>query len=808
MHEVPLTGTAVACPPDGAVLLAVHAVVLAALTGDPDVLVGYRPEPDGPVLPCPVAAGAPTWRELLAGARVAESELLAHRETAADGVLAELGLPAMPFGTVLDPAGDGGDPPPGAVLAVALVRSGGRPLLRLRYRTDAVDGGFAARIAGYHLTALDRIATAPDADPRRPGLLSAGELRFQLDGLAGPDRELPDRRFHELFEDRVAAHPDAVAIELGDRRRTYRELDERANRLAHGLLRAGLRAEDVVAVVTGRNLDWAAAVLAVFKAGGAYLPVEPHFPAERIATTLSRADCRFVLTEPGSTANLDRAAAARPSMQVRSMDDPALDDLPATAPGVAVRADQLAYIYFTSGSTGTPKGAMCEHGGMLNHLLAKIEDLGVGEGQAVAQTAPQCFDISLWQLVAALLVGGRTVLVEQELILDVDRYLDRIERAGVHVLQVVPSYLEVLLSSLDAHPRELPDLHTVSTTGEALKSEQAHRWFAARPGIRLANAYGLTETSDDVTHEILERVPANGRIPLGRPIRNTTVLVVDADLEPVPLGAPGEIVCAGICVGRGYVNDPDRTRAVFVDDPHRPGRRLYRSGDHGRWLPTGRLEFLGRRDAQVKVRGFRIEIGEIENALTRVPGVRDAAVVVDGRGTGLVAFYSATGPVTADALRERLAVTLPEYMVPSVFHRLDALPLTPNSKIDTKALAALVAEPDPDDGVEPPATPTERRVAAVWATVLGVERIGRGDDFFALGGSSLSAVKVVLGLDRVVSLTELTEHPELAALAALVDRRTGTAGSAGSPGTAGSAGSPGTAGDHPRTPATDLLSTP
>ena len=529
-------------------------------------------------------------------------------------------------------------------------------------------------------------------------------------------------------------------------------------------------------MVTERNLDWMAAVLAVLKAGGAYLPIEPHFPAERIATTLSRAGCTLVLTERGSTTSLDQALDVVPGVQRVLIDAAYQEDHPERNPGVAVAADQLAYIYFTSGSTGEPKGAMCEHAGMLNHVFAKIDDLAIGEGHVVAQIAPQCFDISLWQLVSALLVGGRTLLVEQDVVLDAQRFVDRIVEGRVAVLQVVPSYLEVVLSYLEQHPRALPDLRYVSATGEALKRELVERWFAAEPGISLVNAYGLTETSDDTNHEVMDRVPDRDRVPLGRPVNNVRVYVVDEHLNPVPLGAPGEIVFSGVCVGRGYINDPQRTGLAFLPDPHRAGERLYRSGDHGRWLPEGKLEFLGRRDTQVKISGFRIEIGEIENALLRVTGVRDGAVVVAGRegqGKRLIAFYSAGQPLEAELLRDRLAEVLPEYMVPSAFHWREQLPLTANSKIDRKALSALAAELVVDEGHAPPRTPTEQRLVAAWAAVLGIppEQVGRHDSFFDLGGTSLSAVKLAIALDRLVSLKDITRSPVLADLATVVDGR-------------------------------------
>ncbi|MFD9226206.1 alpha/beta fold hydrolase, partial [Streptomyces sp. NPDC060064] len=280
---------------------------------------------------------------------------------------------------------------------------------------------------------------------------------------------------------------------------------------------------------------------------------------------------------------------------------------------------------------------------------------------------------------------------------------------------------------------------------------------------------------DDTNHEVMDRVP--DRILLGRAVNNVHIYVVDEHLTPVPLGAPGEIVFSGVCVGRGYVNDPERTRLAFLADPHRKGRRLYRSGDFGRWQPESKLEFLGRRDAQVKIRGFRIEIGEIENTLLRLPGVRDGAVVVAERADQskyLVAFYSARQPLEADVLLERLSASLPEYMVPSAFHWRDSLPLTANGKIDRKTLTALAEELDVvEDDYSAPSTPTEQWLAAAWANVLGIpqDRIGRRDHFFDRGGTSLSAVKLAIALDRAVTLKDVTRRPVLADLAGLVDGR-------------------------------------
>jgi amino acid adenylation domain-containing protein len=757
------------------VLLAAHAKVLTALSGEPEVTVGYVAG-GGQPLPCRLTAGPGSWRALLHHAHQVDSQLRANQNFAVGDLQRELGLPGPLFDTVFD-AGDGpggGDPAGDIAARVAIRPRRGGLVLELRYRTDVLDADAAARIAGYHLTALTLIAADPEAEHGRQSLLSGEELRFQIEGLAGPRRDLPDRRFHELFEQQAAARPDDIAAMRGGQQWTYAELNARANRLARALLARGLRREGVVAVVTERNLDWMAAVLAVSKAGGVYLPIEPHFPADRIAATLTRAGCGLVLTETGSTTTLDEALGSVPGIETVFTDGAYAEGHADGDPGVSVTPDQLAYIYFTSGSTGEPKGAMCEQAGLLNHLYAKIGDLQIGPGQVVAQTAPQCFDISLWQLVSALLAGGRTLLVEQEVILDVERFVDTITGGRVNVLQVVPSYLEAVLTYLEQHPRELPDLRFVSVTGEALKKELTQRWFASQPGIKLVNAYGLTETSDDTNHEVMDRVPDTDRVPLGPPVSNVHVYVVDENLSPVPLGAPGAIVFSGVCVGRGYVNDPERTALAFMPDPHRPGQRLYQAGDYGRWRPDGKLEYFGRRDSQVKISGFRIEIGEIENTLLRVPGVRDGAVVVSelaGQGRRLVAFYSGPRPVDAGVLRGRLGASLPGYMIPAAFHWRERLPLTGNSKIDKKVLAALAGELAVAGDHQEPVTPTERRIAAAWATVLGIgeDQVGRRDHFFDLGGTSLSAVKLAVALDRAVSLKDLTRHPVLADLAALID---------------------------------------
>jgi amino acid adenylation domain-containing protein len=763
--------------PVSSVVLAAHVVVLSALSCDADVVVGYVPSDASRVRPCRLVTGVESWRSLILAADRTQTELLSRDTAALADAVAELRLAAPPYETAVDLSG-ARELADGVVLAVAIPGPDDLTGLVVRGRGDVVDIDAVERIAGYHAAALAQVAEDPDATPERGALLSADELRLQLEGFAGPRCELPDRRAHELFEQQAARRPDMVAAVHGGRQWTYGELDARANRLARALRTRGLQREGVVAVVCDRGLDWMAAVLATLKAGGVYLPIEPHFPADRIVRMLSRADCRLALATREVSRTLD-AALAQSAGVANVVIESAYDEGHAdTALGVEVDPDQLAYIYFTSGSTGEPKGAMCEHAGMLNHLLAKIEDLEIGEGSVVAQTAPQCFDISLWQLLSAVLVGGRTVIVDQSAILDVESFVDELASRRVSVAQVVPSYLEVVLSYLQSRPRPLADLRYVSVTGEALKKELLPRWFDVMPDVRLVNAYGLTETSDDTNHEVMHRPPEGDRVPLGRPVRNVRAYVLDEQLAPVPLGAPGVICFSGVCVGRGYVNDSERTGEVYLDDPYSSGSRLYWSGDYGRWRPDGKLEFLGRRDAQVKVAGFRIEIGEVEGAMLRAPGVRDGAVVVagaDDRSRRLVAFYRGDRPLDPQALRERLGESLPSYMVPSALHWREALPLTANGKIDRRALASLaaqLAEDERDEGsADAPVTASEQRLAAAWAAVLGVpeDKVRRSDHFFDRGGTSLAAVKLAIAMDRAVSLKDITRHPVLADLAGLLD---------------------------------------
>ncbi|HEX8092683.1 amino acid adenylation domain-containing protein [Jatrophihabitans sp.] len=760
-------------PPD--LLLAAHLGVLRAITSqqEPATLLV---DADGVRL----AGGAGfaggqwpdgSWADLVAAAAATRLARPAPRP----GAETELDLTAFL----------GGTPPTehllsrDTVLRVAPGWVANQLVVRLAHRPDLIERDYVQRVAGYLLRAVRLILTEPHSSVSAQALLAPAELDELLHAHRGPDRPLPDELFPQLFALRVAMHPDVIAATHRDQQWSYAELDRHAGRLAAALLAAGLQDEDVVAVVADRGLPWLAATLAVLRAGGVYLPIRPDFPAARVATQLARAAVRFAIVDDAGDSSLKAACAASA--------EPFTIHLSRVPPGPgaqprAVRPDQLAYIYFTSGSTGTPKGVMCEHAGMLNHLLMKVDDLELAAGDTVTQTASQCFDISLWQLLAPLLVGGHTLIVDVADQLDVAQFVALLAAGGIEVVQLVPAYLDVLVDHLQRNPAKLGDLRRVSVTGEALKYPLVQRWFALFPGIPLVNAYGATEVSDDTMHAILDAPPVRGSVPVGTSLRNVGTYIVDEQLRLVPTGAPGEIVFSGICVGRGYVNDPDRTAEAFTLDPWRPGERLYRTGDFGRWLPEGTIEFLGRRDEQVKVRGYRIEIGEIENRLALVPGVTDCAVVLDGAedtSRNLVAFYTGSPDLQVADLVDFLAATLPDYMVPPYLHRLPKLPLTENGKIDKRALLAVAGVTvQAAPAFASPTTPTQRRLATAWAEVLGVlvGQVGLDDNFFALGGTSLSAVRLVVQLDRTITLRQLTSAPTIRQLAAMIEESSPAAG--------------------------------
>ncbi|MEV6808887.1 amino acid adenylation domain-containing protein [Streptomyces sp. NPDC051132] len=771
-----------------AVLLAAHLRVVAALTSRQEAVTGYVPADGDPAAPRALEVRGvlrSSWRELVMQA--AEGiRRIARPETGAGAVAPVPATPAGPYPeSVLDlsandPASEPRDTPP---LWVRFQVDEDGVTVWARSRTDVLSEKHLTRIVGYHGRALQLLAAHPDAPAGERSLLTEEERHRQIYGLVGPAAPFEGRLFVERFEEQVRSTPHAVALTHRDRSWTYARLNASANRIAHALLASDLHDEDVVAVLMDRGPEWAAATIGVLKAGGCYLPVQPDFPAARIAAQLDGAGCRFVLGRGQAARTAVSAGEGRRQLDAAALcaggEDPG--EYGGGNPGRAHAPGQLAYIYFTSGSTGTPKGVMCEHAGLLNHLMMKVADLGLRAGDVVAQTAAQSLDISLWQLVAPLLTGGSTYIVDTDVLLDVDRFAAKLAARGVAVVQFVPSYFDAFVTALERRPCDLGVLRAVVVTGEELKPALVRRWFACRPDIPLVNAYGATEVSDDTMHEILDRAPQDGLVPLGRMRHNVHGYVLDEQGGLAPLGSPGEIVFSGVPVGRGYVNDPARTQAAFLPDPFRPGQRMYRTGDFGRWLPGGRLQFLGRRDQQVRIRGHRVETGEVENRLLALDEVKDA-VVVASQGTGderiLVAFLVGTGRLDAGGVRQALADHLPEFMLPTYCHWLDALPVNGNGKVDRKVLTELAGTlGHADVPSTAPVTATERLLAMAWAEALNapLQCIGRSDNFFALGGTSLSAVWLVVKLNRLVSLAQIIAHPVLSDLASAVDAGADTA---------------------------------
>ncbi|MBD8496930.1 non-ribosomal peptide synthetase [Paenibacillus arenosi] len=443
------------------------------------------------------------------------------------------------------------------------------------------------------------------------------------------------------------------------------------------------------------------------------------------------------------------------------------------------KPDDLSYVIYTSGSTGRPKGAMVEHRGMINHLYAKQNDFAVSDTSIIAQNASHCFDISVWQMFLGLVLGGSVVIYPNEVTLDADTFIHQIEQDGITILEVVPSYLSVLLDQLEPERNSLANLKLLVVTGEALKPALVDRWFTKYPGIQLANAYGPTEASDDITHYMMDRDPLLASIPVGYPIQNMTIYIVDQGGQLSPIGIKGEIWVSGIGVGRGYVNQPEKTKEAFGEDPFstEPGMRLYKTGDIGRWMEDGSIDFLGRKDHQVKIRGHRIELGEVENRLAELPGVKESVVTVSSRA-GEESFLCAyvTGTTTdISVLKKQLTERLPDYMVPEYVVLLERLPLTPNGKVDRKALL----EPDGETvggmtSYKEPSTDIERKLAVIWSEVLGIEQVGVNDSFFDLGGHSLKMMSISGKIQKEygykITMNQIFEYPTIKALSNFIEQ--------------------------------------
>ncbi|WP_394839419.1 amino acid adenylation domain-containing protein [Pendulispora rubella] len=650
----------------------------------------------------------------------------------------------------------------------------------LSYATDLFDAPTAERIVEHYVTVLSELVRDAERPVRHVGHVNASERRELLEALNAKRYAAPEGPFVDRVFDCAKASPRAIAFVHGASRTDYATLAERISEVARGLSAIGLAPEDRVALMLPRGLDLVVCLLAIHHAGGAFVAIDPSLPALRRERLLELSGARFGIAQAKETLG---------QVEVFTHDElRARGAGLADSPRPAHAHHGLAYLLFTSGSTGEPKGAMVEHGGMVNHLFAKIEDLGIGPGDVVAQTAGLSFDIFVWQLVAALGVGGTTVVYDDDVVREPDVQLRALVDDRVTVFQIVPSYLGAMLDAFDAFPIP-PALgwRVVSVTGEAVQPALCARFLQLFPEVRLLNAYGPTECSDDITHHFITQDDARGlRVPIGRPIHNANLYVVDARMRLSGLGVPGEILAGGIPVGRGYIGDPQRTALTFVADPFavEPGSRAYRTGDVGRVRPDGVIEFLGRRDHQIKVRGHRIELGEIDSVLASFPGVREAATVLaksDDAPPKLVAFVAMSGQTEqtggdASELRAHLAERVSAAMVPSHIALLDALPLTANRKVDRKALERRALElartTTAGDAIDGPRTAREVAVCDVFAEVLGLDAVGRADNFFELGGDSISSLQVVSKLRQRgfrITAKNVFQHQTVAELAAHVD---------------------------------------
>ncbi|HEU4559961.1 MAG TPA: amino acid adenylation domain-containing protein, partial [Longimicrobium sp.] len=642
--------------------------------------------------------------------------------------------------------------------------------VRLEYNADLFDQATAARFVNRLRTLLEGIAADPDAPLSRLPLMTADEAA-RLHAWNATEREYPGSGcINEIIARQAAATPGAVAVVFEDERVTYAELDARANRLANHLRALGVGPEVRVGVCAERSVELVVALLATLKAGGGYVPLDPGYPRDRLAYMLEDSRISVLLTQ----AHLAERIPPHGARTVRlDADWPSIEQESDAAPEAGVGLDHLAYVIYTSGSTGQPKGAENAHRGIRNRLLWMQEAFGLNGTDAVLQKTPFSFDVSVWEFFWPLMTGARLVVAKPEGHREPAYLAGLIGQQGVTTVHFVPSMLQVFLEEPDLSA--CASLRRVVCSGEALPAELAARFFT-RLGAELHNLYGPTEAAVDVTWWACARDDDRRSIPIGRPIANTRVHLLDARLNPVPVGVAGELYIAGVQVGRGYLERRGLTAERFLPDPFSatPGVRMYRTGDLARWLADGSVDYLGRADHQVKIRGFRIELGEIEAALRQASGVTDCAVVAREDAAGdrrLVAYV--VGDAEAAALREHLLRELPEHMVPAAYVSLEQLPLTPNGKLDRKALPAPEGDAYARRGYEAPLGEVEQALAGIWGEVLGLERVGRWDHFFELGGHSLMATALIERMRRVGLYTDvrsLFTTPVLAELALSVGR--------------------------------------
>jgi amino acid adenylation domain-containing protein len=669
-------------------------------------------------------------------------------------------------------------------LSLVVAEQGERLEASLGYTTALFDRTTVEHWAAYYIRLLEAMAIDASATAETLPMLSDADRRRLLVELNATEAAYPkETLIHELFEQQAAAQPDAPAVVFEDQILSYGELNARANQLAHELIALGVQPDDRVAICAERSLELLVGLLGILKAGGAYVPLDPSYPNERLQYMLQDAAPKAVLTQQELQPRLSAAVPAlllnseevREKLSTRPVHNP-------EARALGLTARNLAYVIYTSGSTGAPKGVMVEHGSVTNMATAHAALCGLTAGDRVLQFASFGFDSSVAEIFPAWSAGAAVVLRQADL--DLDRFASFLDRNRVSVVDLPTALWQQWSQHLSgATAAACESLRLAIVSGETMESRDVQRWFS-HPGsnrIALLNNYGPTEATVNATAYAVEpSLLSDGQaIPIGRPIANARIYILDGRGEPVPFGVEGEIHIGGDGVARGYLNRPELTAERFVRDPFRaePGARMYKTGDLGRWLADGNIEFRGRNDFQVKIRGFRIELGEIEAKLCECAGVREAVVIAREDVPGdkrLVAYLVAGEGAAVDPaeLRTALSTQLPEYMLPSAFVALEALPVTANGKVDHKALPAPDATALVAREYEAPQGEIESTLAAIWQDLLKVPQVGRHDHFFELGGHSLLAVQLVsrirTALNVELPLRALFAGPSLSAVAAAV----------------------------------------
>ncbi|WP_310428749.1 non-ribosomal peptide synthetase [Chamaesiphon sp. VAR_48_metabat_135_sub] len=654
---------------------------------------------------------------------------------------------------------------------------------RFEYNTDLFDLDSIERMAGHFTTLLAGIVADPQQSISSLPLLTAAEQQ-QLSDWNQTQTAYPQACIHQLFEERVAKNPDAIAVVFEERQLTYRELNDRSNQLAHHLQSLGVQPEVLVGICVERSVEMVVGILGILKAGGAYLPLDPSTPTDRLAYILTDAQSTILVTDSsllGNLPNCNRAICLDTDLST-------IDRYPTTNLDLAGTADNLAYVIYTSGSTGNPKGVLVTHSNVVRLFTATAHWYRFDCQDVWTLFHSFAFDFSVWEIWGALLHGGRLVVVPYAVSRDLDAFYQLLISERVTVLNQTPSAFDRLITSDARSPLSHKlKLRLAIFGGEALNLSSLKPWFD-RHGDKfpqLVNMYGITETTVHVTYRPLTCEDVRTRRSfIGRPIPDLQVYVLDPYLQPLPIGAIGEMYVGGAGVSRGYWQRDELTNTRFIPNPSSacPTARLYRTGDLARYLPDGQLEYIGRIDNQVKLRGFRIELGEIETVLSQHPAISRSTVIVREDTPGnkqLVAYWMSdrTTPPQISELRDFIAQKLPNYMVPSAFVQIDSLPLTPNGKIDRHALPT----PDRDaftsanTSYSPPKTPLEQQLVTIWSKLLKLERVGIHDNFFELGGHSLLAIKLVMEiattLDLEISLQQLWQTPTIAELATSVAAR-------------------------------------